>query len=108
MCTRSRGEQIRPSHGCEPRAVLQALRQLGLVYVDLSRVGGGCPDILFLDRQGHFQLIEVKNPNKPPSARKLNAAQQLFRDDVIAAGGTIYVMTSIDELFELVGARRAA
>lgn len=87
---------------------LQALRQLGIVHVDLSRVGGGCPDIMVLDRRGTWQVIEVKDGNKSPSRRKLTVAQELFHDDVKAQGGKVYVMSSIDELFAMFGARRAA
>lgn len=43
-------------------AVVAALRKIGCRVLDLSKVGGGCPDLLV--RLGfRLRLIEVKNPD---------------------------------------------
>ena len=59
--------------------IREALRKVGCSVLDLSRVGGGCPDLLVW-RWGTFYLMEVKDGTKPPSARKLTPAQVRFRE----------------------------
>lgn len=54
--------------------VVAALRRIGATVEPLHRVGGGCPDLL-VGFRGRNLLIEVKDGNKPPSERKLNAIQ---------------------------------
>lgn len=44
--------------------VVKALRALGWSVLDLSRVGGGCPDLLAA-RNGTTVLVEVKRPAAP-------------------------------------------
>ena len=80
------------------REVIAALRQVGASVMDLSRVGAGCPDICAGFR-GRNILIEIKDGNKPPSARKLTDAQ----DDWHAQwNGSAYVVTSAEEAVETI------
>jgi hypothetical protein len=60
--------------------VVAALRAAGRRVLDLSRVGGGVPDILVL-YGGRLVLMEIKNPLGPrggASKSKLNEAQVAF------------------------------
>lgn len=41
--------------------IVKALIEAGRAVLDLSGVGGGCPDIL-VGWGGHMLLIEIKNP----------------------------------------------
>lgn len=41
--------------------IVSALRKCGFQVLDLSRVGGGCPDLLVC-RAGKIRLVEVKAP----------------------------------------------
>lgn len=59
--------------------IVKALREFGCTVLDLSSVGGGCPDIL-VGYQGRNLLLEVKDGNKPPSASRLNAKQRRWHD----------------------------
>lgn len=58
-------------------AIIAALRQIGCSVQDLSKVGGGCPDLL-VGRGGFNWLLEVKDGDKPPSKRKLTPYQVDF------------------------------
>ncbi len=58
--------------------VVEAARRVGLRVYDTSGVGGGFPDLV-VQYGGITELWEVKDPAKPPSARKLNPRQQGIR-----------------------------
>lgn len=59
--------------------IVSAFRSLGCSVVDLSRVGGGVPDLL-VGYGGIAICIECKDGGKIPSKRKLTPAQKEFRD----------------------------
>ncbi|MFE3839609.1 hypothetical protein [Pseudogemmobacter sonorensis] len=54
--------------------IVAALRAIGATVQPLHAVGQGCPDLLCGFR-GRNILIEVKDGEKPPSARKLTPDQ---------------------------------
>ena len=54
-----------------------AFERMGCSVLDLSSVGGGCPDLL-VGYGGKSILIEVKDGAKPPSARKLTPDEEDF------------------------------
>lgn len=60
--------------------ICSAFRALHCTVLDLSSMGEGCPDIL-VGTGGLCALVEIKNPERPPSKRKLNNIQQEFRDN---------------------------
>lgn len=62
------------------KAIRDALRKSGRPVKDLSHVGGGVPDLLTMATDGRLVFIEVKNPEMPPSARRLTAHEQRFAD----------------------------
>lgn len=55
--------------------IVDALRKAGCTVQILSSVGKGCPDILVASPTGYLVLMEIKDGNKPPSARKLTPDQ---------------------------------
>lgn len=55
--------------------IVAALREVGCTVLDMSRLGGGAPD-LAVGYGGLTILCEVKDGAKPPSARKLTPAEQ--------------------------------
>ena len=56
--------------------VRDALRSVaGIVVQDLSGAGSGIPDLL-VGCEGRNFLLEVKDPSKPPSRRRLTRAQE--------------------------------
>lgn len=57
--------------------VIRWFLELGCTVVDLSKVGGGCPDLL-VGVRGHERLVETKDPKRKPSERKLRPNQSEF------------------------------
>ena len=54
--------------------IVSALEAIGCTVDSLAAVGGGVPDLL-VGYHGYNLLIEIKNPAKVPSQRKLTPAQ---------------------------------
>ncbi len=74
-------------------AIVDALRKAG-AYVRIISQGDGIPDLL-VAYKGFTILMEVKDGNKPPSARKLTEAEQKFFDEW--TGGMLVVVNSVEE-----------
>ena len=49
----------------------------GVTVALLSQVGAGVPDLLIGFKRRNY-LFEIKDPDKPPSKRKLTKAQETF------------------------------
>jgi hypothetical protein len=71
-------------------AIVAALRAHGASVKSLAAVGDGCPDLL-VGYRGINLLMEVKDGDLPPSARKLTDKQTQFISDW---EGQICVVTS--------------
>lgn len=78
--------------------IVKSLRALGATVRFLSQ-GEGIPDLL-VGFRGKTALLEVKDGEKPPSARKLTPAEQKFFDEW--RGGTLAVVNSVDEAIAVV------
>ena len=76
--------------------IVDALRKAGAVVRIISQ-GDGIPDLL-VGYKGFTILMEVKDGDKVPSARKLTEAEQKFFDDW--RGGMLVVVNSVDEALE--------
>lgn len=61
-------------------AVVQALRDMGCSVAITSGAGNGLPDII-VGVHGVNLLIEIKDSEKVPSAKKLTPAEQHFVDN---------------------------
>ncbi len=83
--------------------IVNALRKIGVHAIDLSRAGGGIPDLCCFWR-GQTVWIEIKNGAKSPSRRSLTVAQQWFHDAAKAGDVTIHVCKDISEALALFGA----
>jgi hypothetical protein len=79
--------------------VVKALRKIGAKVVDLSRVGGGVPDLL-VGIAGKWLLIEVKDGAKTASRRRLTPAQARWHLE--HAGLPAFVVTSPHEAIRAV------
>ena len=80
--------------------IVEALRQAGCRVQPLHTVGKGCPDIL-VGRNGRLVLMEIKDGEKPPSARKLTADEVIWHDlwlDAAKAGALVTVSTVAEAL----------
>ena len=80
--------------------IISTFRRCGFGVLDLSRVGCGCPDLL-VAKFGKTKLIEIKDGNKPASARKLTPDEQRFHG---SWGGIVQVINSVDEALEMIQA----
>lgn len=78
-------------------AIVAALRKMGATVQPLHSVGQGCPDLL-CGYAGRNLLIEVKDGDKPPSARKLTADQVVWHRDW---RGSVYVVESVGQAVAL-------
>lgn len=57
--------------------IVAALRKIGCAVQHLHAVGSGCPDLL-VSRAGRTVCFEVKDPNQPPSKRKLTDDEAIW------------------------------
>ena len=77
--------------------IVDALRKAGAVVRIISQ-GDGIPDLL-VGYKGYTILMEVKDGDKVPSARKLTEAEQKFFNDW--RGGMLAVVNSPEEALEI-------
>ena len=80
------------------KIVVKAFRDLGCTVQHLHAVGSGCPDLL-VGIMGINLLVEVKDGDKPPSARKLTKDQVKWHGSWL---GQKCIVKSVDEVIELV------
>lgn len=73
--------------------IVAALRKCGAVVHSLAAVGGGMPDLL-VGYRGRTALVEIKDGNKPPSARVLTADQQRWHAGW--KGGIVAIVDNVD------------
>ena len=74
----------------------------GVTVLSLAPVGNGCPDILVGYKKQNW-LFELKDPNKPPSARKLTKDQETFH---AAWNGQIDVAETFGEILNVMRGKR--
>lgn len=79
--------------------IVGALRAVGASVEPLHAVGKGCPDLL-VGFRGVNHLLEVKDGDLPPSARKLTDAQADWHP---AWRGQVAVVTNVDEALKAIG-----
>jgi hypothetical protein len=77
--------------------VVSALRAMGAT-VRIVTQGNGLPDLL-VGFRGVTILMEVKDGQKVPSARRLTPAEQKFFDEW--RGGIVAIVNSVDEAIDL-------
>ena len=77
--------------------IVKALRACGATVRIISQ-GDGIPDLL-VGYRGHTILMEVKDGNKPSSARQLTTAEQIFFDQW--TGGKLFIVNSVEEALDV-------
>ena len=78
--------------------IINALRKIpNLSVFSTHEVGKGFPDIV-IGYKGINYLIEIKDGNKPPSARKLTNAELQFHSNW---KGQIKIVNNFDELLNI-------
>lgn len=88
--------------------IVAAFRRLGCTVAITSNVRGGFPDIV-VGIDSLNLLVEIKDGDKPKSARKLTADEQKFHDNW---KGQVIIVESVEDVVALVNktkrARKAA
>ena len=78
--------------------IVEAFESYGCSVCHLHGVGKGCPDLLVAHRNWPLPgnlLVEVKDGEKPPSARKLTLPQEHFHQ---TWRGRIEIVESVDDV----------
>lgn len=81
-------------------AIVDALRAVGASVQSLAMVGRGVPDLL-VGWRGSNLLLEVKDGDKPRSARRLTPDETTWHE---SWRGQVATVASIDEALEVLGA----
>lgn len=79
-------------------AIVAMLRQVGASVQHLHKVGQGCPDILVGWRNKNY-LLEIKDGDKPHSARELTKAQHVWH---ATWQGHSVIVKNIDEALKAI------
>jgi hypothetical protein len=83
--------------------VVMALQAAGATVQSLAAVGQGVPDLL-VGFQGKTLLMEVKDGQKPPSARRLTEQQITWHG--AWRGGPVAVVDGVDAALRALGVLR--
>jgi hypothetical protein len=87
--------------------IVRALEAIGVRVIDMSANGQGCPDLCCMCR-GFTTWLEVKDGDKPPSARRLTIPQIRWHEAARWAGVKVHVVESVAQALAVFGARMAA
>ncbi|HEY0916524.1 MAG TPA: hypothetical protein VGE22_16745 [Solimonas sp.] len=85
--------------------IVAALRAAGATVQPLHTVGDGCPDLL-VGYQRQTALVEVKDGQKPPSARTLTEDQLKWHG--AWRGGPLAVVSDVEGALRVLAILRAA
>lgn len=80
--------------------IVDALRDIGCFVQSLAAIGKGCPDIL-VGRGMTWHLMEIKDGEKPPSARKLTKDEQAWHDRA-RLFAPVHVVESVEQALQIV------
>ena len=75
------------------KGIVEGLRQLGATVQSLAECGHGVPDLLCGHRGRNF-LFEVKNPDMPPSKRKMTPDEEKWHQ---RWNGTVHIVESLED-----------
>lgn len=80
--------------------IVKALRAIGAHVQDVSQLKN-CFDIL-VGYRGRLFIMEVKDGEKPPSARKLTDGELKCKTDFERVGVTYHIVLSVEQAIEIV------
>lgn len=91
--------------------IVNDLRGLGCVVWSTAGVGNGFPDIV-VGHKGRNYLFEIKDPEKPPSKRRLTVKEMDFCSVwekpgwVTACKGQVDTIETVEDAMEIMGIER--
>ena len=80
------------------KETVSSFRKFGCSVLHLHSIGQGCPDILVAKNYKSI-LIEIKDGNKPPSARELTPDEKIFHNEW---KGLIMIVKDLHDVIEVV------
>ena len=83
--------------------VVKALRAVGALVHDTSRVGGGFPDLVVKYR-GVVRLLEVKDGRRPPSARQMTPQEAAWHSLWGGPEALVRVVNDAEDALRAIGA----
>lgn len=81
------------------KRIVEQLRRLKISVQHLHAIGKGCPDLLLGFRNKNF-LIELKDAEKNPSAKKLTDDEQEFFNEW---RGQVNKCETLEEILKVIG-----
>lgn len=87
------------------KEIVDALRKAGCIWIDCT----GSPSIGFdgiICKASRVYLVELKNGNRPPSARRLTDTEMRRSCQLERVGVTVHVINNCDEALRLIGAMK--
>ena len=81
--------------------IVAALRKRGAVCIITSQLKNAFD--LLVCFNGKIHIVEIKDGNKPQSARKLTEGELVCKSLVESVGCSYNVINSVDEALELIG-----
>ncbi len=81
--------------------IQRVVETVGATWQSLASVGKGCPDCL-VGYRGHNYVWEIKNPDQPPSKRKLTPDEEAWH---AAWGGEVEVIETREDALASLGVR---
>lgn len=82
--------------------IVKALRKAGAKVQPIHTVGKGCPDII-VAHNGRWYAAEIKDGNKPPSARELTDDEKKWHEEFSQAA-PVHIWKSIEDALTTIGA----
>lgn len=79
--------------------IVSALRQVGCYVLDISQLKNCCD--LMVARGGKWIALEIKDGDKPKSARKLTPGEQTFFEQA-GHRGPVKVVTNVTEAIQAI------
>ena len=79
--------------------IVAELRQCGVTIEHLHTIGQGCPDIL-CGWRGENYAFEIKDPDKPPSKRRLTEDEERWHQEW---GGQVDIILTAEDALKVMG-----
>jgi hypothetical protein len=80
--------------------IVKALRKAGAVVKHVHTVPNLFDVLVFF--RGKTYCVEIKDGNKPPSARKLKPGEEQCKNDLESVGVKYWIINSVDEALEMI------
>jgi hypothetical protein len=94
--------RVRKADGNQSALVRQIRQIPGLMVRHTHTVGQGFVDAV-IGYGGKNYLLEIKDPSKPPSQRKLTPDEQKFHDEWT---GQVAVVETLDDVLRVIGMKK--